>query len=119
MDSMDLERSLAHFTGTEQWYRHPFNSNFLYTDGVKFFSEHAGGGAYWFLDIVATEIFALQKDNPFMSITLKAQDGKGEITVGDGDLTEVFNKPIEFTDCPDGEWKFFLIDGVLLLPSEY
>lgn len=44
-----LSADLKMFTGTEQWFRHPLSSNFLYTDGVKFFAEHCGGGAYWFL----------------------------------------------------------------------
>jgi len=26
---------------------------------------------------------------------------------------------IKFTDFPEGKWKFYLVDGVLMLPREY
>ena len=61
MDTQDLQRHLRQFTGSECWYRHNLNRNTIYTDGVQFFAENAG--AYWFIDIVATELHALQRDD--------------------------------------------------------
>lgn len=119
MDSKSLESQLSHFTGTEQWYRHALNRNFLYTDGVKYFAENAGGGAYWLLDIVATEIYELQKQEPFISMAYRVEDGKGVISASDGDMKKVYTRLIDHTDTPDGEWKFYVIDNVMLLPSEY
>ncbi len=31
----------------------------------------------------------------------------------------LFARHIHFTDAPDGLWRFYLTDNVLLLPSEY
>jgi hypothetical protein len=115
--SFSLSRDLRQFTGTEHWYRHNLVRGMLYTDGVQYFAEHAG--AYWFLDIVATEIFPLQDLHPFMKVTLLAEDNKGTIIADDGNGEPVFVKEVEYTDCPMGGWDFYLTDNVFLLPSEY
>ena len=114
-----LSADLKMFTGTEQWFRHPLSSNFLYTDGVKFFAEHCGGGAYWFLDILATELADLQETEEFMSITLHVVDSSAKITADDGNGNVLYTKNIDFTDAEEGTWKFFFTNNVLLLPSEY
>jgi len=118
MDSTQLKQELAPFTGTENYYRHVL-SRMKYTDGVQCFAENAGGGAYWFLDIVGTELMEIQQSQPFISIKLSAQDNKADITATDGNDSQLYRRHIEFTDCPDGEWDFYLIDGVMLLPKEY
>ncbi len=52
MTTKTLSKSdLAQFTGSENWYRHGFNRNVLYTDGAQHVAEH--GGAYWLLDEIA------------------------------------------------------------------
>jgi hypothetical protein len=121
MSAQDLESNLCQFTGTEQWHRHGLNRNMLYTDGAQYFAENAGGGAYWFLDIVATEIFALQKAEPFICIDLIVWGDKpgARIVATDGNDNEIWAREIEYTDCPIGNWKFYLTDNVMLLPSEY
>ena len=120
MKTAKLSADLKMFTGTEQWFRHPLSSNFLYTDGVKFFAEHCGGGAYWFLDILATELADLQEKEEFMSITLDVfDDDSAKITADDGNGNVLWTRNIDFTDAEVGTWKFFLTNNVLLLPSEY
>ena len=114
-----LSADLKMFTGTEQWFRHPLSSNFLYTDGVKFFAEHCGGGALWFLDILATELADLQETEEFMSITLNVVDRSAKIIADDGNGNVLWTKVIDFTDAEEGIWKFFFTNNVLLLPSEY
>ena len=37
----------------------------------------------------------------------------------DGNGNDLFTKSIDYTDCPEGEWKFFFTGNVLMLPSEY
>jgi hypothetical protein len=71
------------------------------------------------LDIVATEIYALTKKDPFLSIELKVKDGLADITVEDGDCKLVWQKTMIHTDCPEGIYSFFLTDNVLMLTSEY
>ena len=109
---------LSQFYGTEAYHRtFMFNPSLVHTDGVQYFADQAG--CFWFLDIVATEIHPLTKKEPFLSIKFWANGGEASITVEDGDLKPVFVKGIEHTDCPDGEYEFFLTDNVLMLTSEY
>jgi hypothetical protein len=120
LTSAELARQLAGFTGTETWFRHSLVRAMLYTEGVQYFAE-AGGeqGAYWFLDIVATEFYPLLRKEPFLHIVLTVQDRQATIRVEDGNDRILREKPIEFTDLQPGEWRFYLTDNVLLLPSEY
>tara|TARA_R110000822_G_scaffold138998_1_gene276584 strand:+ start:546 stop:929 length:384 start_codon:yes stop_codon:yes gene_type:complete len=115
--SEKLRGDLRMFDGTAQWYRHPFNSNLLYTDGTKFFAEKAG--AYWFLDIVATELADLMETEEFMVIALNVKGMSATITAGDGNGNDLWQRDIDFTDAPDGVWKFFFANNVLYLPSEH
>lgn len=114
--SVPLRADLSHFTGSEKWYRHVLQKSFLYTEGVQFFCEQAG--AYWFLDILATEVFPLQMNAPFLVIELHVASN-GKIQVTDGNDQKVWSKHIPFTDAPQGVWRFFLTDNVCMLPSEY
>ena len=116
----DLASELSQFIGTTQYYRPSMFSSMRITDGVKYFIDNAGHGAYWFTDIVATEIVPLIDD--FMVVQLVALDSKATITAHDGENKRVFLKKISYTDCPDGEYKFFMQKGdfvVMMLPSEY
>lgn len=119
--AQDLTNELSIFTGTEHWYRHPFGKGCTYTDGVKHFAEAAG--AYWFLDIVFTELVPLMRAEGFLVITMTVANGQASIvaTDGNGDDGEhvKWQRQISYTDCPPGKWQFFFVDDVLLLPSEY
>jgi hypothetical protein len=109
---------LSQFYGTEKYHRtFVFSPNLKHTDGVQYFAEQAG--AFWFLDIVATEIYPFSDKYPFMTIYLTVKDGKGEIIVQDGDISRLYQRHINFTDCPEGTYEFFLTDDVLMLCSEY
>lgn len=118
---MVTQHDLKQFIGTEQYFFHPLVKQFNYTDGVRYFARNAGGhGAYWFLDIVATEFFHHpSRDHDFAAITLKVKDSSAVISMDDGNGRVIWNRAIEFTDCDEGEWKFYLIGNVMLLPSEY
>ncbi|MDR3436403.1 DUF6876 family protein [Telmatospirillum sp.] len=113
----DLRTQLAQHTGSEQLFFNPLYRRLNYTEGVKQFAELAG--AYWFLDIVGTEIFPLQATEDFIAITLASSGHNAVIAATDGNEKVLFGKEIAFTDCPKGAWKFYLIDNVFLLPSEY
>ena len=117
--TQDLAAELLQFTGTEHWWGHPLRRTMTFTDGVKHFMERAE--AYWFGDIVATELMDLQQQDSeeFLHITMTVKAGSALINVTDGNDRHLWEKRIDWTDCPEGEWVFYLIDGVLLLPSEY
>lgn len=118
-DTIDLQSSLGNFIGTERYYFNPLYKWMKYTDGVKFFAENAGGGAYWLLDIIGTETKRLFDEHGFLSIVLDVKDGKAELRVEDGDYHLLMKRDIDFTDCPDGVWRFFMQGDVLMLTSEY
>ena len=114
----ETKLDLSQFTGTEAYHRtFMFNPKLVHTDGVQYFAETAG--CFWFLDIVATDIFALTKKEPFLSIVLQAKNGSANIFIENGDCEVLETRTIEHTDCPDGEYAFFLTDNVLMLTSEY
>jgi hypothetical protein len=50
---------------------------------------------------------------------MTVNDKKAKLVVDDGNDNWIYQKNIEFTDCPDGEYRFWLTGNVLMLPSEY
>ncbi len=113
---------LSQFTGSERVYFNPLYKAMHYTDGVQYFANEAG--AYWLLDIIGTEFFpkTLGRDpewDSFLVIEVTVRDSAAVITVNDGNDNIFTTKEISYTDCPEGEWKFYLTDNVLLLPGEY
>lgn len=119
-DTLDLQSNLSQFIGTEQYHFNPLYRWLKYTDGVKYFAENAGGGAYWFLDIVGTELRELANFRGFLVIELLVNDsGNADIFVTDGDDSQLLKRHIGWSDCPPGNWRFFLQGDVLMLTSEY
>ena len=111
-EALQLENHMAHYTGTEHYYRY-MGSRFVYTDGVKGFAEKAG--AYWFIDLCFSHIVTLPED--FYSIKLVVKNEKATVIIK-GEK-EVARQNISYTDCPEGEWLFFYTDNVLLWNMEY
>ena len=114
------KNDLAHFTGSEQWYRHPLVRKVVYTDGAKYVADNAG--AYWLIDeiafgqsvpAVAAEAFQVWK------LTVDLAEKNAVLTCDDGNDRVVFTKPIEFTDFPLDEIRFYFTDHTILLPNEY
>lgn len=116
-------QDLRQFTGTENYYRYSLVKGFVYTDGVRYLAQE--GGAYWLLD----KIFTLQIDPPlkayretdrFQVWKLKVnQDKTANLSCENGNGTELLNVWLYYTDFPLPEIDLYLIDNVLLLPSEY
>ena len=112
---------LSQFYGTEHYYKH-LVGNMVYTDGVKYFAEKAG--AYWFLDTVGFEYGERFKNEEFLSITLTVAKGKAKVLATDGNDRTLDAANISFTDCPEGEFNFYLTNppnevSVLMLRGEY
>lgn len=111
---------LSQFIGTSSYYpTFMFTPKLHHTDGVQYFAENAGNGAFWFLDIVATEIYPLLKKEPFISIEMTVFNETAVINATDGNEKVIWEKFIRSTDCPEGDYNFFLTDNVLMLTSEY
>ena len=121
MSPYDLtDTELAHFHGTEQWYRHSVVKSVLYTEGAQYVAEH--GGAYWLLD----EIALAQAFNrgiarePFQVWTLVVEPTQqARLVIDDGNGRIVGRKRIPFTDFPLPSLTLWCVDKVIMLPSEY
>ena len=116
---------LDQFTGTENYYRYGFIRT---TDGIQYLAEKAQ--CYWLLDVVnsyqlskkirmaAFQVWEL-KSEPKTNKTHRAVVTMKE----DSDMPNLVRQVIEFTDFPFAELgkelKLYLVDGVLMLPSEY
>ena len=114
------EGALAHFTGTENWYRTtPLSAKIIYTDGVKYVIEH--GEALWLItDIIAFQCDKKVRAEPFQVWKLEVNDDESaKLTCEDGNGNQVFSNDYTQTDFPMKEISLWLTDSVILLPSEY
>ncbi len=108
------EADLRRFIGTEQYYQHR-TKQFIFTDGVKYLAD--AGGAFWLIDAIAS----YRREEPFQVWELKVKpDNSCVLTMREdtGQPTKV-RQEILYTDFPLEKITLYLIDGVLLLPSEY
>ncbi len=132
--SAELQAELQAYTGSQQYFRHGLNRSFCYTDGVRHFLRRAGGGAYWFVDILALqpEICRATAEQGKVFVVLAVDCGEAKLTVTidrkahDSYEGVLYARRIPFTDCPPGQWIFNLGMGVVdnrhvvvaCLPSE-
>lgn len=117
ISAQQLQSELDQCTGTEHYYRGPLN-RYKFTDGVHIFADKAG--AVWLLTDIALFLSKSELQNQeFLCIVLKVKDQKADLIFEDGNDKVLFKRHYSFTDCPEGDWKLYFIDNVLLLPSEY
>ena len=127
LSSDQLQAGLAHFTGSQSWFRYRLGEVVLayYTDGVQYLSDNAE--CYWLLGEVVGHQPQLS-DQPFQVWTLQVNpDRSAQLTVGDGNDGVLLTKPIEFTDFPLSQIDIWVEYGemeghlkpILLLPSEH
>lgn len=109
---------LQQFTGTSQYYRSTMGS-MKNTDGVQFLAEHAG--AFWLLEAIASYQHTPEvKAEGFQLWELTVKDHAAVLTMkADSDQPAIVTKVIPFTDFPLDRVTLYLIDDVLMLPSEY
>ena len=108
--------------GANQLFRHPLSKRLVFSDGM---AEVAEAGLFWFIDLVAFELlpklFNSGETLVVLKLTVKGGSAK-VIGTGSGDR-KVLTRKIDFTDCPDGEWNFYVgVEDdhcVLILPTEY
>ena len=121
MNANQLKLDLEQFYGTENYWRlNPF-TDMCATDGTKYFCEKAQ--AFWLFDEIALTVPKIKNEH-FIVVKIKADTkennyGTAIINYEDGNYNQITSKYIEYTDLPHGEWKFYVIDNVVMLPSEY
>jgi hypothetical protein len=101
-------------TGTEQYHKNPFFPVFWYTDGIRQLAEVAG--AYWLIDA----IFSHNRQETFQCWDLVVKGSKAHLTMKeDTDKPFKVSQRIPCTDFPEGNWGFYLVNGVLMVKTEY
>ena len=107
---------LKQYIGTENYYK---ALTILFTDGVKHLCESRK--CYWLItDIALYTSYVMElKKEPFLTCELIKSSHKNALIYTDGNENIVFSQDIEFTDFPDEGVCLYLIEGVLMLPSEY
>lgn len=126
-----LREELAHFHGSEVFYRHPLVRSVVYTEGVRYLAEKAE--AFWLIDAIASYF-----GSPVMHDAIAADDRLAgmqfwtlSVTGSEAELSMVADvgeppficQPIGFTDFPLEEidlWAGFNGEfWTLYLPSEH
>lgn len=113
------QADLAHFTGTEQIWRHGLVRHIVYTDGVQHVAE--AGQAYWLLDKVACaqlEPHIRAQEFQLWQLTVN-DDISADLVCTDGNGTVVSTEHIASTDFPLPTIKLYVTNNTILLPSEY
>lgn len=121
MDTPDeLRNALAGFGPTANHWKHAQTPWLTYTDGLKHFAEHAGCGGFWFIDLIAKSVRVLAQHERRLKLTLTVAAGRAVVTATNARTDAPQMRPLRVprTDCPLGTWEFWLVDSVLMLPSE-
>lgn len=115
----ELHDILRDNNGTTAYHKYSLFPGYpVITDGVLALAEAAE--CFWFLDIIGSYQGDKKLDPAFQVWTLDVNlDDNTAIARGLNDTDVVITQTIPFTDFPLESVKFFLIDGVILLPSEY
>ena len=110
---------IKHSNGTEAY--HKFSSFVHYplvTDGVIALAEAAQ--CFWLLDIIGSYQTNKHLDPQFQVWKLVVNhDDQTAVVSGCNDTTPIITQNIPYTDFPLDELKLFLMNGIILLPSEH
>lgn len=125
--TQSIAHALAHCTGSQSQFQHGLFRWFKYTDGVQTLAELAG--AYWLIDLAAShQLNRKVRAQQFQLWTLrKLPDSAKNKAVAecrwDSNQKPIARQLIEYTDFPFDElgdsFEFYVVDGVMLLKSEY
>ena len=115
---MLTEESLAQFTGTEKYYSY---FNLKLTDGVYYLAKE--GNCFWLLDIILS-YQPKYSQVPFQLWELNIDEAEDKRTAvvtmrEDSGKKALVQQRIPYTDFPLDYIKLYVIDKVVLLPSEY
>lgn len=110
---------LAHFIGTEHYYR--LTPSAVLTDGTKYLAEAAG--AFWLMDAVASYLPQFTGRQDFIVAKLVRTGSQAELTLDDGNGRVLERQHIEYTDFPMQTFQLYACWGgeywVLMLCNEY
>lgn len=110
---------ISHATCTGKYHKFSSVPRFpLITDGVLALAE--AGECYWFLDLIGSYQNNKKLDKSFQVWKLTVHpESSTAVVEGYNDMKPIITQEIPYTDFPLSYLKLFLVDGVILLPSEY
>lgn len=115
---MNIEnlKNLSQFTGTESYY--PYLDGINLTDGAKYLADNAD--CYWLFDAIWSYQYRLDVSFQIWKLSVNLKEKRGILTFQtDSNMPYDIIQPIPRTDFPLADIKLYLVDGVLMLPSEY
>lgn len=117
-DPSALAGQLDAFSGSLERYRH-WTRRLIYTPGVEYLATAAE--AFWLIDAVASHQHDPRlKGETFQVWTLRVgADRSAELICDDGNGNALLRQTIPWTSFPMDTVAIWLIEGTLLLPSEY
>ena len=110
---------LQEFCGTEDYYKSFIMPHFVYTEGVRHLFDSRD--SYWLGQLISG-LYSYNeklKGESFITCELSVESHTGVLVFTDGNDNVLLQEKIPFTDFPDKGVSVWLVDGVLLLPSEY
>ena len=114
LTAQKIQNGLAQCYGTENYWKNEGILNFQYTDGVHTMWEMCE--AYWLLIAISS----YRRQEPFQVWSLVVDGSKAVLTMKEDSNSPVLVKQeIPYTDFPLEKMELWLIDGILILPSEY
>ena len=126
MKSQDqIKFSLRQFTGSSTFTKFsPLFPNVVLTEGAEYLADECG--AYWLMDMIASHIPSVPKDETFTiaQLTVNPMNKAFFTLADDSPATKIYaNQSISYTDFPLDEVKLYVIregdEWVILLTSEY
>jgi hypothetical protein len=115
-----LRTNLASFTRNRPLPRSKHDTGMLYTAGVKYLAEAAG--AFWLVDQIATSYKRAAKHGNLTGLQVweltVTPDHRALITCESEEGNRAFEQPIPFTQFPLESITLYLVNDVLMLPSE-
>ena len=110
----EIQKGLAQCYCSERYYKNKV-LKFQYTEGVYYLWNSCD--SYWLLIAISShnrkerfQVWELQKFNDNTALLTMKEDSV---------LPNIVEQKIPYTDFPLDKIKLYLIDGILLLPSEY
>jgi len=107
------------YGGSEHFYRNKY-TGFVNTGGVEQLAYIAK--AHWLVSDVGGVVMTLFKPPIEFQIWELAvgDDHSATLTCRvDRDAPTIYRQTYSFTTFPLGDWKFYVVDGVMMLESEY
>jgi len=113
-----IKIDLAHFTGTSQYFYHPLYRKFVYTEGVRYLAQ--GVGAYWLIEyIFARQNLGFPEGLQCWEVKLSKENNGATLEVTDGNDNQLDSFKVDYTDFPFDNFRLWMYNGVLMLPSEW